>query len=175
MSARRGFTLVELLVVIVLLAIAMALAAPAFRDLLRDVRRAAVLGTLSHAMHAARTAAASSGRSIRLCATRDGRSCSGETRWGPGLLQRPASDEPAALLRVIPLPTGRGAPIVVANRDFVEFAPLAPAATTATVTVCDDRGAAEARALIVSRTGRLRVSDRSASGAPLTCPMDVAP
>jgi type IV fimbrial biogenesis protein FimT len=174
MSARRGFTLVELLVAVALLAIAMALAAPAFRDLLRDVRRAALLTTLSHAMHAARAAAATSGRSIRLCGTRDGLSCTGETRWGPGLLQRPASDGPAALLRVIPLPHGRGAPTVVANRGFVEFAPLAPAATTATLTVCDDRGAAQARALIVSRTGRLRVSDRSASGEPLSCPGEAA-
>jgi type IV fimbrial biogenesis protein FimT len=178
MRRTKGLTLVEMMVVLALLAVGATLAAPAFGGLLRDTRRAAALTTLSHSLHAARTAAAASGRSIRVCGTRDGRSCSGETRWGPELLQRPAVEdggEAAALRRIVALPAGRGAPAIRSNRAFIEFAPLAPAATTATITVCDDRGAVAARALIVSRTGRLRVSERSASGEPLTCPAESVP
>jgi type IV fimbrial biogenesis protein FimT len=178
MRGAAGLTLVEMLVVVALLAAAATLAAPAFGELLRDTRRAAALTALSHTLHAARTAAATSGRSIRVCGTRDGRSCSGETRWDPALLQRPAAatgGEAAALSRVIALPAGRGAPTVRANRAFIDFAPLAPSASTATITVCDDRGPPAARALIVSRTGRLRVSERSASGEPLTCPRSIDP
>ena len=62
MRGAKGLTLVEMLVVVALLAAGATLAAPAFRDLLRDTRRAAALTALSHALHAARTAAASSGR-----------------------------------------------------------------------------------------------------------------
>lgn len=178
MRGAEGLTLVEMLVVVALVAAGATLAAPAFVDLLRDTRRAAALTTLSHALHAARTAAAASGRSIRVCGTRDGRSCSGDTRWGPELLQRPAAQaaaEATALSRITALPAGRGAPTIRANRAFIDFAPLAPSATTATITVCDDRGPAAARALIVSRTGRLRVSDRSASGEALACPREPGP
>ncbi|MCU0975843.1 MAG: GspH/FimT family pseudopilin [Steroidobacteraceae bacterium] len=175
MRGAKGLTLVEMLVVVAVLAAGATLVAPAFRDLLRDTRRAAALTALSHALQAARTTAASSGRSIRVCGTLDGRSCSGSTRWGPELLQRPAAGEAAALSRIVALPAGRGAPTVRANRAYIDFAPLAPSATTATITVCDDRGPPAARALIVSRTGRLRVSDRSASGEPLACPRESRP
>lgn len=167
----QGLSLVEMLVVVALLAVSATLAAPSFGGLVRDLRRAATLTALSHALHQARVAAAASGRSIRVCATRDRRSCSGETRWGPVLLQRPAgADGAEALRRVVVLPGGRGPQSIRSNRSFIEFAPLAPAASTATITVCDDRGAAAARALIVSRTGRVRLSDRSAAGEALSCP-----
>lgn len=172
MRLLRGYTLVELMVVLSVVAIGVTLAVPALGGLLRDTRRGATLAVLAHALHAARTAAATSGRAVRLCATRDGSSCSGELRWDPQLLQRPAAGPAGAgepLLRVVPLPGG-SLTRVFANRAFIEFAPLAPAATTTTLTVCDDRGAAAARALIVSRTGRVRASDRNASGGPLACP-----
>jgi len=171
MHGSPGFTLLEMMLVVALLAIGATLTAPAFGELLRDTRRAATLNTLAHALHGARTAAATSGRAVRLCSTRDERSCSGDLRWGPTLLQRPAGDgDDPALLRVVLLPAGRGTPTVHSNRAWIEIAPLAPAATTATLTVCDDRGAAAARALIVSRTGRSRISAQSAAGAPLSCP-----
>ena len=38
------------------------------------------------------------------------------------------------------------------------------------VVVCDRRGAPAARAVVVSRTGRVRVSARDADGGPLACP-----
>jgi hypothetical protein len=40
---------------------------------------------------------------------------------------------------------------------------------TATFTFCDDRGSPAARAVIISQTGRPRVSDRSAANTPLAC------
>jgi hypothetical protein len=40
---------------------------------------------------------------------------------------------------------------------------------TATFTFCDDRGSPAARAVIISQTGRPRVSNRSAANTPLTC------
>ncbi len=169
MRRSRGLTLVELMVVVALLAILATLATPSFGEMLRDLRRAATLATLYHALQHARGAAAASGRSVRLCPTRDGRSCSAATQWGPELLQRSAGADDEALRRVVALPGGGGRQSVRANRGFVEFAPLSPAASTATLTVCDDRGARAARALIVSRTGRVRLSDQGAAGEPLDC------
>ena len=74
------------------------------------------------------------------------------------------------LPRVLPSPARRPPQTIVANRSLLAFAPLRPAATTATFTVCDDRGPRAAVAIIVSRSGRPRVTRHDANGDPLACP-----
>jgi type IV fimbrial biogenesis protein FimT len=56
-----------------------------------------------------------------------------------------------------------------ANRNAVTFWPFALAGTTVSFVFCDERGAGAARAIIVSQTGRPRVSTQDASGRPLAC------
>jgi len=58
---------------------------------------------------------------------------------------------------------------VLANRDTLSFRPFGQMGVTASFTFCDDRGATAARAVIISQTGRPRVSQLDASGGPLTC------
>jgi hypothetical protein len=57
---------------------------------------------------------------------------------------------------------------IVSNRPFYELRP-AGRSTNGTVVFCDRRGAAAARAVIVSFTGRPRVDTRDADGRPLRC------
>ncbi len=59
--------------------------------------------------------------------------------------------------------------VVNANRTTLSFRPFGQMGVTATFTFCDDRGSKAARAVIISQTGRPRVSDRSASNTPLIC------
>jgi hypothetical protein len=70
------------------------------------------------------------------------------------------------LLRVYPQWT-HGA--VNANRGTLSFRPFGQMGVTATFTFCDDRGSPAARAVIISQTGRPRVSNRSAANTPLAC------
>ena len=58
---------------------------------------------------------------------------------------------------------------VNANRSTLSFRPFGQMGVTATFAFCDQRGSKAARAVIISQTGRPRVSDRSSSGKPLTC------
>jgi hypothetical protein len=58
---------------------------------------------------------------------------------------------------------------VLANRATLSFRPFGQSGTTATFTFCDRRGDRSARAVIISQTGRPRVSGESASGTPLRC------
>jgi hypothetical protein len=75
-------------------------------------------------------------------------------------------DDAEELLRVFaPWPDGT----VQANRTTLSFRPFGQMGITATFTFCDGRGPPAARAVIISQTGRPRVSDRSASNGPLTC------
>ena len=58
---------------------------------------------------------------------------------------------------------------IVANRGTLSFRAFGQSGVTATFAFCDDRGSAAARAVIISQTGRPRVSAASASGSPLSC------
>lgn len=167
--AAKGFTLLEMLSALAVLTLVGLLATPSLRDYLRDCQRAATVNAVTHAVHTARALAGALGQSVELCASTDGRHCAGGTDWTGNLLLRASADE-SAPLRVVPLSLGRSRQRLRSNREVLRFAPLAPAATTATLTVCDDRGSPAAAAVIVSRTGRPRISDRDASGRRLACP-----
>lgn len=168
----RGFTLTEILVAVAVLAIAALAATPGLGEYLRDSRRTATLNLLAHAVHTSRATAAALGVRATLCGTLDGQSCSRSNDWGDAVLVIPDAGGAVAAspVRVLRLDAGRARQTVRSNRSAIEVDPLSPYATTATVTVCDERGARAARALIVSRTGRPRISDRDASGRLLACP-----
>jgi type IV fimbrial biogenesis protein FimT len=146
--AARGFTLVELLVAMALLAILATLAMPGFGEYLRNCRRAATVNAFTHAAHVARQLAAVRGEAVLLCPSADGVGCSGGEDWGRELL----------LLAEAPDLSAAQSPLRVLR------------SATATLTICDDRGSRAARAVIISRTGRPRVSDLDAGGRPLACP-----
>lgn len=165
----RGFTLVELSVALFLLAVFATVAVPGMREFVRDTQQSAAINGLLHAVHTARRLAAASGRRVELCATQDGRDCSGSPYWDGDLLLRTQSAA-GVPPRVIPSPSRYGTLSVRANRSAVAFTPLNPAATTATITVCDDRGPRAAAAVIISRAGRPRLSRLDPSGRPLACP-----
>ena len=57
---------------------------------------------------------------------------------------------------------------VISNRPYYEFRP-GRRSTNGTTVFCDRRGAAAARAVIVSYTGRPRVDRVDANGRPLRC------
>lgn len=169
----KGFTLIELMAALSLLAILSLIAAPSFSAYLRDCRRSAATDTITHAVHAARLLAATHGRPVEICPSLNRRDCAPGEDWGGTLLLRQvpaAADAAAAAVRIIQLPSGEPPLTVHANRDSIRFTPLVPAATAATITVCDDRGPEFAAAVIVSRSGRPRLSGRDASGASLQCP-----
>ena len=165
-TGSRGHTLTELLTVFSIVAIIATAAVPAFTDLLLDSRRNAAVTTALHAVNLARQLAALRGESIRLCGTRNERECSGRTDWSAGLLLVNDGDD---LRRSLPLAAASRAPQVRSNRAAVSFEGGSGFASPATLTICDRRGAPAARALIISRSGRPRVSERDASDRPLTC------
>lgn len=169
-----GLTLTELLLALAVLAVLALLSAPGLGEYLRDCRRTSTLNLLAHAVHATRTAAATLGVRATLCGTLDGTTCSRSGDWSDAVLVLPGPSAShgasASPLRVLRLEASRTRQTVRSNRDAIDFDALSPSATTATVTVCDDRGPRAARALIVSRTGRPRLSDSDASGRPLSCP-----
>jgi type IV fimbrial biogenesis protein FimT len=175
MERQRGVTLPELVFTLAIAAGLLGWAVPTFRDLQRNSERAREVNQFIQAVYLARSEAIKRNGVVSLCPSLNGQSCGPSgTPWHRGwiVFVNLDRDSPAVrdsgedLLRVYaPWRDGR----VSANRTTLSFRSFGQAGVTATFTFCDDRGPSRARAVIISQTGRPRVSDRSASNGELTC------
>ena len=170
-----GWTLYELLLSLVVLGVLSGFAVPGLERFLLDAHRTSNINGFVLAVQLARSEAAKRGRPAVLCASPDGLFCSaGAARYDSGWIvfvnaddlrpPRRSSDEP--LLYVHAAVPGAW---ITGNRALFEFRPFGKRSTNGTVTFCDRRGPAAARAVIVSYTGRPRVSPRAPGGQPLSC------
>lgn len=178
-SGIAGLTLLELLVALAVASIALTVALPAFQQTVAGGERTAAINALITALLLARREAIKRGESVVLCKTTGGERCdrSEGTSWAAGHLvfvnlngdhpPRLDEDEPV-LLRGGAL-TGVS---VAANRSAFVLRPIPKRSTNGTFTICDRRGAAHARALVVSYTGRARTAEREPDGDLLQCPED---
>ena len=175
MDRRRGYTLPELVFTMAITIGLLGWGVPAFRDLQLNAARTREVNQFIQAVYLARSEAIKRNGVVSLCPSLDGEWCAPSgTPWQRGWLifvnadrDSPAErDSGEELLRVY-APWDRGA--VNANRTTLSFRPFGQMGVTATFTFCDQRGSKAARAVIISQTGRPRVSDRSASNAVLVC------
>ena len=174
MTRGGGFTLLELIVVVTIMGILLASAAPAMQDLLLDARRTRVLNEILRALHVARAQSANSGQEVVLCPRGQGEGCDSD-RWNRGWLVfiNDDGDQPAHLddgERVVLRYAFDQQAVIAANRNRFVYRPNIRRTTAGTFVYCDRRGPPSARAVIVSHTGRPRVASRSASGNRLSCP-----
>jgi type IV fimbrial biogenesis protein FimT len=175
MQRSAGFTLIEVLGTLAIAGILVGIAVPSFREVVLDSRRTADVNAFVLAVQMARSEAAKRSHSVILCKTLDWVRCGGtELRFDAGWMVFANDDDrlPPARSGAEPLlyahaPELEGS--IVANRPFFEFRPLMRRSTNGTVVFCDRRGAAAARAVIVSYTGRPRVDRVDPDGKPLAC------
>ena len=175
MRPARGFTLWELLCTLGVTAVLLGLGVPSFHRFLLDSRRTADVNAFVLAVQVARTEAAKRGDAVVLCPSRDGRRCSNDEQgYGAGWLvfvdrdsKRPPQRSDDELLIYAYRPELLGS--IVGNRPYFDFRPIMRRSTNGTLVFCDERGAAAARAVIVSYTGRPRVDTVAADGARLVC------
>ena len=161
---QRGRSLVELLVVVALLAVLAGTGVPAGRDLWLDLRRDAVVDELERALALARTAAMASGGAAAVCRAAATPAGGGEAgcREAAGDWAEPWQVLARSLTGHTVLRVGQDTHglRVRANRGSVWFGPDG-GATPATLSVCDPRGVAASRAIIISRAGRVRATTGS--------------
>jgi type IV fimbrial biogenesis protein FimT len=79
-----GFTLIEMLITIAIAAILMGIAIPSFRYITNANRIASELNGLLGDLQLARSEAIKEGRTITVCQSNDGASCSNSTSWEGG-------------------------------------------------------------------------------------------
>ncbi|HWP94287.1 MAG TPA: GspH/FimT family pseudopilin [Gammaproteobacteria bacterium] len=167
MNRSYGFTLIELMVVVALVAILATVAIPGFREMIANNRQVSRLNEIVASLHLARSEAVKSGASVSVCASAGPNydACSGVNAWEDGWIvfveNAPANgdfDAGETLLQVfqdfdvpdLTLRAKNGA----ADVTSLTFNARGASNTPATFTLCDDRGAAKGRQVELSLTGR---------------------
>ena len=170
-SRSRGFTATELLVALGIAAVLMSLAVPGFASLARSAGLSSAANELLAALHQARSSAVLRGLPVAVCLTADDRTClavpgASGTGWlvfvpdGAAAVARPAVI--GEVLNRFHLP---GRLTVSASRPTVTFWPVTRAGSTSTFDLCDVAARGAGRSIVVSQTGRPRVSAEAASCA----------
>lgn len=175
-TTSQGLTLLELMIALSIAAILGCIAVPGFNEMRHNNERTAAVNSFVHAIYLARSEAIKRGRIVTLCKSADGQTCAARaTPWNSGWIvfangdadDPPQRDAEEPLLSVYAgWPTGR----IESNRESYSFRPFTQAVVNGTLVFCDPRGSAQARAVIISHTGRPRVSLRDAGNRPLRCP-----
>jgi type IV fimbrial biogenesis protein FimT len=174
-SGRRGFTLTELLAVLATAALLAGLAAPGFQRQFAAASLAAATRQTAAGLQLARQQALGTGSRVTVCPTPDGVRCApGSARWmifrkalptGPADRRAPAD----GLLDSWQLPARV---VVTGTRGYASFLPQTSAAATVTFHFCHPGAPAAGRSLIVSQTGRVRISRPvpASTAGPSGCP-----
>lgn len=170
-----GLTLIELLLTLMLLAVLAVTAVPAFANLMLNQRMTSQVNHLIHGIHLAKRSAYQFMADVTLCKSPDGLQCAPAAPWQSGWIvfvnddrDRPPRVDPGE--RVLETGGAFESGTINANRiDFV-FRPFETRSTNGTLIFCDRRGAEQARAVVVSYSGRPRVARRGPGDTPLACP-----
>lgn len=161
----RGFTLVEMMVAIAILAVLAMLAVPSYREASLSSQLSAVANELLASVQLARSEAIKRNRVVRLCTSVNGTTCAGTGDWSQGWIVLDAVTNAVYQYRQ---PLGRALRVTQAGGNLpLNFQPIGAGVTATTLRVCrlDPVGRQE-RVLTLTAAGVARVS-KTTDG---TCP-----
>ena len=176
MKTQRGFTLIELMIVLAVAGVLFGVAVPAFSGGLEAARASDTRAGLLASLMTASGRAAMTGVHGVLCPSNDGATCLDSPDWSAGwlvFLDRNGSRDlegDEAILRVQPSLAGNVRLRSTIGRTRIVFQGNGGnAGSNVTFTLCDGRGASRARSLIMSNTGGLRDGAPTATAIAATC------
>ncbi len=156
---QRGFTLIELMVTIAVLAIVVTIAAPSFTTMINNNRSIALGEELVTALNYARAEAVKRGDSVSVCASSDGATCTGT--WTQGWVVADADDN---VLRHWEAPNTGAAIAVTRNAaaitsiSFARLGILSPATQVNITSSVSGCGSGAARTITVGPAGLINVA-----------------
>ncbi|MEJ2454681.1 MAG: GspH/FimT family pseudopilin [Candidatus Thiodiazotropha sp.] len=172
-----GLTLLNLLMSLALVAIALTLGVPSFNTLSARSQQTAEINRFITHLQLARSYAVKTGRDHVLCPSRDNRTCLDMPDWKQGYILFEDKDENGVrsateLLVHVSRPTGKvGIEMQsTSGRNHVVYrADGHSEGSNLTLTFCDPESDIPPKAVILSNTGRSRISNTRWDGSPLSC------
>jgi len=179
-TKQRGFTLIELIVTLAVIAVVAAFGVPSFQSHLKDNRRTTQVNELVGALNLARSEATKGNGTVAFCPSADEANCSGgdyDTGWIVFINSDgdtpPAVDGPGERI----LRSHAGTPFegtslraTAGAAAGINFLASGRPASTGDITYCDDRGADHARAVVLNLVGIINASDHHGDLTDLACP-----
>jgi len=172
-AQQAGFTLIELMIVIVLVAIFITVGVPSFQNLVSDNRLSTQANRLVSSLQLARTEALKLGAPVSICRTTDGASCAGVgTTWETGWLvfvdtnANGDVDGERIILANSTLSGGNTLRAAAPFNDFVNYQPNGlQSAANGTFRICDGNNPDinKGRNIAVSPTGSITTTISVAS------------
>ena len=173
---RTGLTLVEMLVTLTVAGVVLLAGIPEFKRMLASNRMLSEINALVAHLHLARSEAVNRGKRAVLCPSADREQCTGSPEWHQGYILfvddngDRKRDENEALVRVHQRRTPGILITSSVSRRRITYRPDGTApGSNLTVKFCAQHHATPPKAVILSNTGRPRVSRSTASGDPLDC------
>lgn len=156
-------------------AVVLALAVPAFSTVVLNSRQTAAVNRVVHGMHVARHAALTSDADVVVCRSLSGRQCRHSGSWDAGLIvfvnrdrDSPPRVDPGE--RILQMESRFSVQPILANRASFIFRPWGLRSVNGTLVFCDPRGMTQARAVVVSYTGRPRAASAATANGAIKCP-----
>lgn len=175
MRSVHGFSLYELLMTMTLASLVLTLGIPSFGSIVANHRLRVEVDALFHAVHLARKSSIVRRRAVTICPSQDGSDCEPDFDWSIGWIMfvntdrdyPVVRDDDEAILSHHPVDQNTS---IMSNRKTFTLRSTELRATNGTLVFCDRRGRATARALVISYTGRPRVTRKDRRGKPYPCP-----
>lgn len=179
MRRNSGFTLIELMIAIALVAILLATAVPALEDFTNDARQTGAINDFVAAIHLARNTAITTNSRVTMCASASGTNCE-LTAWENGWIVFGDLNANGSLdvgERIVSASSAVEG-LDIQSGEFpasLMYRPNGRAMTNALTgnsgefAVCDFRGVEHAKVILVELSGRPRMSETRANGAPPSC------
>ena len=176
MTRQKGFTLIELLTTLGVATILLSIAVPNMQEFKRNSRQTGGINQLLSGMRIARNTAITTNSRVTVCASSNGSACQA-VAWANGWIAFVDLDADRTLdVNESIFRAGAGVDgLTIASTQFANNFVFRPngrvmgataAQNNGQFTVCDDRGADKAKAIMLDLSGRPRVAY---SGVTLSC------
>ena len=199
MKRQTGFTLLELLIVIAIAGVLVAVGVPGLRTMVENNRLTSQINQFSSSLALARSEAVKVNDHVAICPSTNGSSCSADVDWNVGWItfvnrdklypaqvnddqvSGDATNDPCraaqtyddaddCILSYTQALTPASQTLRSdATEDWIYYNGSGRSNESASFVLCDSRGAAHAKAVVISTTGRTSVRTDNVDGSALSC------